>query len=397
MKYDLIVIGGGPAGLSTAVQAKKKGLTAVVLERGEIVNSIRNFPRDMIFFSRIEELEIGGVPFELSTPDTSSFGAAIFRTGSYRVKRRLRSLIRSFVRKKHAITGGARKEPGRSRLLSDSLMRAIGSLAKSATESIPSKRPTRLEAIEYYLKVARSRQIDVRCKSEVVSVRRVSDAPAQFSVEVKNVLTSETDFLLAKRIVVATGFYGTPNSLDVPGENLPNVAHYYSNPDTHLGKRVVVIGGNHSAVDAALDLCKNGVHVTLVHRGEWFSKNLKPWILPEVVRHVKSGEITTYFNCRVVQIFPERIDVLINGNPRSINCEFVYALVGYRPDLIFLRDMGIDVDQKTGVPAHNPLTFESNVPGIYIAGSLTAGYDRESVFIENGREHGKAIAESFKL
>lgn len=321
MKYDLIVIGGGPAGLSAAIEAKKKNLKVLVLDKGAIVNSIQNFPPSMIFFSTVELLEIGGVPFIAGSPH-----------------------------------------------------------------------PTRAEAVNYYARVAASFGIEFKGNSKAVSVSRTSNGRTSFIVEVKNEHTSRLSFLTADRIVVATGFYDNPNLLGVPGEEIPNVSHTYGEPGLHFGQKVVVVGGKNSAVEAALDLYRHGVDVTILYRREWFGKSVKYWILPDIENRVKNGEIAARFNTKILEIKPDRVIADVNGESQKFECDFVYALTGYHPDVNFLKDLGIEIDQETGVPKHDPETFESNVEGIYVAGSIVAGYDCNKIFIENGREHGKHIA-----
>jgi bacillithiol disulfide reductase len=323
MKYDVIVIGGGPAGLSAAVEARKLDLSVLLVDKGSIVNSIQHFPTSMVFFSTVEVLEIGGVPF-IST----------------------------------------------------------------------SSHPTRVEAVQYYSRVAKTHGIEFQSNSRVMSVRKTSNGSSHFQLEIKNETSSQFSFLDADKVIVATGFYDQPNMLNVPGENLPNVSHYFREPGLHFGQKVVVIGGKNSAVEAALDLYRHGVDVTLLYRKEWFGKSVKYWILPDIENRVKNGEIKTRFKCEVVEICPDKVIAEVDGKREEIGCDFVYALTGYHPDVNFLRDLGIEIDHKTGIPNHNPDSYETNIAGLYVAGSIVAGYDCNKIFIENGREHGKAIAKS---
>ena len=323
MKYNVIVIGGGPAGLSAAVEAKKRGLSVLLLDKGSIVNSIQHFPTSMVFFSTLEVLEVGDVPF--------------IATSSH---------------------------------------------------------PTRVEAVQYYSRVAKTHGIEFRGNSRVISVRKSTNGTSHFQLEIKNVASSRFSFPVADNVIVATGFYDQPNMLNVPGENLPNVSHYFREPGLHFGQRVVVIGGKNSAVEAALDLYRHGVNVTLLYRKEWFGKSVKYWMLPDIENRVKNGQINARFKCEVVEILPDKVVAEVDGKSEEIECDFVYALTGYHPDVYFLRDLGIEIDEKTGIPGHNPDSFETNIEGLYVAGSIVAGYDCNKIFIENGREHGKAIAKS---
>lgn len=323
MIYDVIVIGAGPAGLSAAIEAKKNGLSVLVLDKGAIVNSIQHFPTSMVFFSTVELLEIGDVPFIAS-----------------------------------------------------------------------SSHPTRTEAVNYYSRAAKAYGLQFKGNSRVMSVRKISDGSASFRIEIKSEATSELGFLLAGKVIVATGFYDQPNRLNVPGENLRNVSHYYREPGLHFGQKVTVIGGKNSAVEAALDLYRHGVDVTLLYRKERFGKSVKYWILPDIENRVKDGDINARFDCKVIEMLPGKVVVDVDGKREEIECDFVYALTGYHPDVDFLRDLGVEIDEKTGIPAHDPSSYETNVPGLYVAGSIVAGYDCNKIFIENGREHGKFIAKS---
>jgi len=253
---------------------------------------------------------------------------------------------------------------------------------------------TRFEAVNYYARVASSFGVDFKGNSRVISVRNISNSSTHFDIEVKDEFSSRISFVSADKIVIATGFYDNPNMLNVPGESLPNVSHYYKEPGLHFGQRVTVIGGKNSAVEAALDLHRHGVNVTMLHRGETFGKSVKYWILPDIENRVKKGEIKAVFNCKVLEFKPDRIIANVSGERTEFECDFAYALTGYHPQLNFLKEVGIEIDEKTGIPMHNADTFESNVPGVYVAGSVVAGYDCNKIFIENGREHGKFIVRS---
>jgi len=257
-----------------------------------------------------------------------------------------------------------------------------------------SPHPTRAEAVNYYARVAKSFGIEFMGNSKVLSVSKSHDGSTHFNIEIKNIVSSQLSFVFADKVIIATGFYDNPNMLNVPGENLPNVSHYFKEPGLHFGQKVIVAGGRNSAVEAALDLYRHGVGVTIVHRGEWFGKSVKYWILPDIENRVKNGEIMAHFNSSIMEIKPDKVIIVKNGRQEEIASDFVYALTGYHPGVDFLRDIGIDVDAKTGIPKHDPVTLESNVKGVFVAGSIIAGYDCNKIFIENGRDHGRLIAES---
>ncbi len=376
-----------------ALQAKKNGMSAIVLEKGGFVNAIQNFPRDMIFFSTLEQLEIGDVTFDLGSSEDRSFAHAVVQKGIYRFKKGFRALTNSSAWRNAANPTTSTGQP-LTTASSKSLLRKTAGLMRSMVEGLPSPHPTRLETVEYYRKVAEMYKIEFKRDYEVVSVKRASNAEHCFEVEVRNRLASDVILVPADRVVIATGFFDNPNMLGVAGETLPNVSHYYDAGDIHSGKPVVVIGGNNSAVDAAMDLHANGAEVTLVHRGGTFSKDVKPWVRPQIDALINHGKIAALFNARVVEIREDSVDIDREGTRQTLASDFVYAMIGYHPDVSFLRGMGIEVNDKTGIPNHNPETFETNVPGIYVAGAITAGYDCDKVFIENGREHGKAIVKS---
>lgn len=347
----------------------------------------------MVFFSSLEQLEIGDVTFELGSSDTRSAGGVLVQRGIYRLKKGFRAMTNSSAWRNAlnptSSTGQPLSGPG-----DKSFLRKIAAVMRSTIEALPSPHPTRAETVEYYRHVAESYQIEFKGNSEVVSVKRESGGEGCFSIGFKGPATSDLSFVSADKVVVATGFFDNPNMLGVPGETLPNVSHFYMEGETHSGQRIIVIGGNNSAVDAALDLHAHGAVVTLVHRGKTFSKDVKPWVRPKIDALLKESKVTALFNCRILEIRPDSVDAEINGGRRTMPCDFLYAMIGYHPDVSFLRNIGIEVNDKTGIPNHNPQTFETNVPGIYVAGAITAGFDCDKVFIENGREHGKAILKS---
>jgi thioredoxin reductase (NADPH) len=309
---DILVVGGGPAGLSCAIEAMKSGLAGSVLEKGSIVDAIRRFPANLVWFSTPELLEIGGIPFV-----TSTF------------------------------------------------------------------RPTRVDAIKYYQKVISHYGIDVR---QFDSVRSVEKRGNGFLVSTEKGLNYETE-----NVVVATGYYDHPNRLDIPGEDLPYVKHYYEEPYAFFNRRVAIIGGRNSAVEAALELFRYGSRVTLIHRGSRLSDGVKYWILPDIENRIKAKEIEAFFDARVKKIWPDRVSVVQGEDSFDIEADAIFILIGFHPDPGFLEGMGVRIDQKTLSPFHDPGTMETNVPGLFVAGSVVAGMDNNKIFIENGRLHGPQI------
>jgi thioredoxin reductase (NADPH) len=249
-----------------------------------------------------------------------------------------------------------------------------------------SMRPTRADGLEYYIKVAEYFKLQINLFEEVISVRKAGQ-----SFEVK---TSKSS-LISKNVIVATGYFDNPNLLNIPGEELPKVSHYYSEPFSSYRRNVAVVGGKNSAAIAALELYRHGAAVTLIHRKEKLSDGIKYWVLPDIENRIKEGSIAAHFLTEVKEIRTESI-VLENKNRGrfSIPNDFVFALIGYHPDITFLRAMGVETNPETMAPIYDEGTMETNIRGLYIAGSIAAGKNNNKIFIENGRLHGKSIIPS---
>ncbi len=313
---DLLVIGARPSGLACALEAHRQGISAIVLDKGGIADAIRRFPTNLVWFSTPELLEIGDVPFLISTV-----------------------------------------------------------------------RPTRVDTLNYYIRVVRQCDLDVRTGEEVVAVEKRDG-------KVFVVRTAPGAVYEARCVVIATGYFDHPARLDVAGEELPHVRHYYDEPFRYAGCDVAVIGGRNSAVEAALDLYRHGARVTLIHRGPALSPGVKYWILPDIENRIKAGQITALFGTTVKAIDRHNICVDTAGAERSIRANFVIVQIGYAPDAALLRGIGIDVDSETLAPACDPGSFETNIPGLFVAGSVVAGKNTNRIFVENGRQHGKPIVDA---
>jgi thioredoxin reductase (NADPH) len=317
MSAEVVIVGAGPSGLSCAIEAKKAGLSVIVLEKGSLVDYIRRFPANLVWFSTPELLEIGGVPFVISTV-----------------------------------------------------------------------RPTRVDTLNYYQKVVRYHGLDVRCFDSVRSIRR-SDGGFEIG-------TAGGAAYTAEYVVVATGYFDNPNRLGVSGEDLPHVFHYYDEPFRYFDSDVVVVGGRNSAVEAALDLYRHGAKVCLVHRGERLSEGVKYWILPDIENRIKAGEIHASFRSTVGSIVPGRVNLNTPDGPAHVPAGFVFILAGFHPDVARLRAFGIDIDPESLAPRHDKSTFETNIPGLYVAGSAVAGKFNNKIFVENGRLHGEVIVKAIR-
>jgi thioredoxin reductase (NADPH) len=250
------------------------------------------------------------------------------------------------------------------------------------------EKPNRTEALKYYRKVADHYHLDVR---QYEKVDRIAGEDRAFQVFTTDRL-GHSHVYEARKVVLATGYYDVPNLLHVPGEELSKVLHYYKEPHPYYDHDVAVIGAKNSAAIAALELFWTGARVTLIHRGESISNSVKYWIKPNIENRIKVGEIKAYFQSRVMEILPNFIRLATPEGEVEIKNDFVFALVGYRPDLQFLNDTGIVLESLTQRPRTDPETLESDRKGIYLAGVIVAGMHTNEIFIENGRFHGQAIA-----
>ena len=256
----------------------------------------------------------------------------------------------------------------------------------------PNAKPTRNEALEYYRKVAMFYKLDVRPYQRV---EQVSGQDLDFTVRTADEFGRIRDYR-TRKIVVATGYYDLPNLLNIPGEHLPKVRHYYNDPHPYYGLDAVVIGRKNSAAIAALELWRHGARVTLVHRGPTMHRHVKYWIKPDIENRIKAGEITAYFSSSVTRIDADTVTLATPDGTVVLPNDAVLALTGYRPDFEFLQSMGVQIEGEFRCPVCDTSTLESNVPGIYLAGVIIAGDKTNEIFIENGRFHGRQIAEDLK-
>lgn len=312
-KVEAIIVGGGPCGLAAAIELQNIGLSPVIIEKGNIVNAIYNYPTHQTFFSTSEKLAIGDVPF-----------------------------------------------------------------------IIEQRKPKRNQALVYYREVVKAKNLQVNRFETVKSVKKTDGL---FHVQ------TDKDRYETPYVVIATGYYDHPNYLNIPGESLPKVHHYFKEGHPFFDLKVLVIGGKNSAIDAALELNKAGAHVTVIYRGNDYSPSIKPWVLPEFLGLVREGEITMHFNTEIKEIKESEVIVEIEGQQETIANDVVFAMTGYHPDHRFIREMGVEIDEQTGRPTFDPETMETNVENLFIAGVIAAGNNANEIFIENGRFHGNMIAQ----
>lgn len=310
--YDILIIGGGPIGLACGIEAKKAGLSYLILEKGCLVNSLYNYPSNMTFFSTSDKLEIGNIPFM-----------------SLSVK------------------------------------------------------PNRNEALEYYRRVSDQFKLNIHLFEKVEAVE---------DFDGKYLLKTSKSSYQTKNIIIATGFYDLPNLMNIPGEELPKVKHYYKDPHYYAGQKVLVVGGNNSAVDAALETYRKGAEVTMVIRESQIGERVKYWVRPDIINRIKEGSIKAYFNSGLEEVREHEVIIQSPEGKLAIPNDFVLAMTGYQPDFSFLRSIGIRIsDDEQQVPEHNPETMESNKKGIYLAGVVCGGMNTHLWFIENSRVHAEKI------
>ena len=312
MRFDVIVIGAGPIGLCCAIEAKKNNLSYLIIDKGCLVNSLYNYPKNMTFFSTSDKLEIGEIPF-------------------------------------------------------------ISHNAK----------PTKSEALEYYRRVASSWELNMNLYEEVIDIEKGDE------FEVK---TNKSNYF-ARKIILSTGFYDLPYKLNVEGEDLPKVKHYYDEPHPYFGMNVAVVGAANSAVDVALETYRKGAQeVTMIVREPSISESVKYWVKPDVENRIKEGSIKSYFNSNITKITEDSIHVKTPDGEITIDNDFVLAMTGYQPDFSFLKKIGINIgDDEHNTPVHNDETMMTNVEGIYLAGVICGGLKTNKWFIENSRDHAEII------
>ena len=309
--YDVLIVGGGPIGLASALEAKKNNLKYIIIEKGTVANSLYNYPLYMTFFSTADRLEIDEIPF---------------------------------------IT--TKQKPGRQ------------------------------DALEYYQGIARQNELNIRPYEKVLNIEKSTF----FQVE------TSKQIYFTKNVIVATGFYDIPNMMKIPGEDLPKVEHYYTEPYPYAFQNVVVIGSSNSSVDAALEIYRKGGNVTMIIRKNEISKSVKYWVKPDIENRIKEGSIKAFFGAELLEVKPDSVIFKTeNEEIKEIENDFVLAMTGYLPDFNFLQNIGIDLQGDCLNPAYNQETMESNIEGIYLAGVVCGGKDTHLWFIENSRIHAKQI------
>ncbi|WP_339916346.1 YpdA family putative bacillithiol disulfide reductase [Yeosuana marina] len=245
-------------------------------------------------------------------------------------------------------------------------------------------KPNRDEALEYYRRVATSNNLEINLYESVLNINKTD---SMFQIK-----TSKQTYS-SKKVILSTGFYDIPNLLNVPGENLPKVMHYYKEAHPFTMQNVIVVGASNSSVDAALEIWRKGGHVTMVIRGESIGERVKYWVRPDIVNRIEEGSIKAYFNSEIIEITKNEVSIKIPKDTKTIKNDYVVALTGYQPDFKLLKEIGVELskDDKK-LPNYNPETMETNVKGLYLAGVICGGMETHKWFIENSRIHAKIIA-----
>lgn len=315
---EVVIVGGGPIGIACGIALQKRGIDYTIIEKGTLVNSLFNYPKNMRFFSSSKKLEIDEIPFVCDQT-----------------------------------------------------------------------KPTRDQALEYYRRVAQQHQLNLHLFEKV---ERIEDQCA--STETKFIVHTDKNTYSAQYVILATGFFDIPKALNIKGEDLPKVSHYFDDGFYYVNQKLVVVGASNSAIDAALECHRKGADVTLVIRGAEVGQRVKYWVRPDIINRIEEGSIKAYYESELLEITPSEVVVRTPDETLRLENDFVLAMTGYQPNFQFLNELGVSLSEdEHKAPSYDEQSMQSNIPGVYLAGVIVGGMKTHKWFIENSIVHADLIAQ----
>lgn len=315
---EVVIVGGGPIGIACGIALQKKGIDYTIIEKGTLVNSLFNYPKNMRFFSSSKKLEIDEIPFVCDQT-----------------------------------------------------------------------KPTRDQALEYYRRVAQQHQLNLHLFEKVERIENQST-----STETKFIVHTDKNTYSAQHVILATGFFDIPKALNIKGEELPKVSHYFDDGFYYVNQKLVVVGASNSAIDAALECHRKGADVTLVIRGAEVGQRVKYWVRPDIINRIEEGSIKAYYQSELLEITPSEVVVQTPNETIRLENDFVLAMTGYQPNFQFLNELGVSLSEdEHKAPSYDEQSMQSNIPGIYLAGVIVGGKKTHKWFIENSIVHADLIAQ----
>lgn len=315
---EVVIVGGGPIGIACGIALQKRGIEYTIIEKGTLVNSLFNYPKNMRFFSSSKKLEIDEIPFVCDQT-----------------------------------------------------------------------KPTRDQALEYYRRVAQQYQLNLHLFEKVERIENQS-----VSTQTKFIVHTDKKTYNAQQVILATGFFDIPKALNIKGEELPKVSHYFDDGFYYVNQKLVVVGASNSAIDAALECHRKGADVTLVIRGAEVGQRVKYWVRPDIINRIEEGSIKAYYQSELLEITPSEVVVQTPDETLRLENDFVLAMTGYQPNFQFLNELGVSLSEdEHKAPSYDEQSMQSNIPGIYLAGVIVGGMKTHKWFIENSIVHADLIAQ----
>ena len=315
---EVVIVGGGPIGIACGIALQKRGIDYTIIEKGTLVNSLFNYPKNMRFFSSSKKLEIDEIPFVCDQT-----------------------------------------------------------------------KPTRDQALEYYRRVTQQYKLNLHLFEKV---ERIENQSA--STETRFIVHTDKNTYSAQQVILATGFFDIPKALNVKGEDLPKVSHYFDDGFYYVNQKLVVVGASNSAIDAALECHRKGADVTLVIRGAEVGQRVKYWVRPDIINRIEEGSIKAYYESELLEITPSEVVVRTPDETLRLENDFVLAMTGYQPNFQFLNELGVSLSEdEHKAPSYDEQSMQSNIPGVYLAGVIVGGMKTHKWFIENSIVHADLIAQ----